>query len=59
MIKIINGQIYGSPPDDMSYIGGRGILGRIILPMTRFMRYSNVTKYIIPSERLLFNDNYF
>ncbi|MBU2528609.1 MAG: class I SAM-dependent methyltransferase [Candidatus Omnitrophota bacterium] len=53
MIKIINGQIYGSPPDDLSYIGGRGILGRLILPMTRFMRYSNVKKYIIPSERLL------
>jgi len=53
MIKILNGQMQGSPPDNMSYMAGRGLIGRIVMPVTRYMRYANVKKYIRPAGRLL------
>jgi len=43
----------GTAPAAMSYIAGRGIIGGIIMPLTRYLRYINVRKYICPAERLL------
>ncbi|MEA2082339.1 MAG: class I SAM-dependent methyltransferase [Elusimicrobiota bacterium] len=53
MIKIINGKAEGTPPPSRSYIAGRGIPGKFILTLTRYLRYRNVKRYIRPSERLL------
>lgn len=43
----------GAPLQSLEYIAHRGILGKIVLPITRYLRASNVMRYISPSQRIL------
>jgi SAM-dependent methyltransferase len=53
MIKITEQGVEGNALPDMSYIKGRRIVGKIILPITRYLRCVNVENYITNGERLL------
>lgn len=47
-----NGQ-FGENLESFMYIKRRGLAGRIILPMTRYLRAVNAEKYMKPAERHL------
>ena len=53
MIRITEGGIEGVALADLVYIKRRGLIGRLILPVTRHLRAINAQKYVIDGERLL------
>jgi SAM-dependent methyltransferase len=53
MIKITKEGQSGANLESFGYIKGRGLLGRIILPITRYLRAINAEKYMKPAERHL------
>lgn len=53
MIKIIKGNYEGPNLNELGYIEKRKVIGKIVLPITRFLRAINTEKYITKGERLL------
>ena len=54
MIRISGNQIESSAPiHPFNYAGHRKILGRVLLPMTRWLRAIHAEKYMCPAERHL------
>lgn len=53
MLTIIDNEVKGSFPESLSYIKGRKVLGRLVLPFTRWYRCINAQKYMIPVQRHL------
>jgi ubiquinone/menaquinone biosynthesis C-methylase UbiE len=53
MIKITREGQSGANLESLGYIKRRRLIGRIILPVTRYLRAINAEKYIKPAERLL------
>ncbi len=53
MIVIDSRDEKGAALDALGYVPHRGILGKLILPVTRYLRAANVKRYISPAERLL------
>ncbi len=53
MIKITEKGIEGNLLPNLKYIEGRKLISRIILPITRYLRFVNVKKHIQEQERLL------
>ncbi len=54
MIQYENGtQIAGSGMSAFTYINPRGLLGRCVLPITRFLRVRNARRYVVSGERHL------
>ncbi|MHC4572432.1 MAG: class I SAM-dependent methyltransferase [Planctomycetota bacterium] len=53
MIKITKEGQSGSNLESLGYIKRRGLVGRIILPITRYLRAINTEKYMMPAERHL------
>ena len=43
----------GTALDSLGYVPRRGILAKIVLPVTRYLRASTVMRYVSPAERLL------
>jgi ubiquinone/menaquinone biosynthesis C-methylase UbiE len=53
MIKITKNGQFGKSLESFAYIESRGLSGRIILPITRYLRAINAEKYMNPAERHL------
>ncbi len=53
MIKITKEGQFGTNLESLGYIKRRGLIGRIILPITRFLRAVNAEKYMKPAQRHL------
>lgn len=43
----------GMALDSLDYVPNRGILAKIVLPITRYLRATNVMRYVSPAQRLL------
>lgn len=53
MLKIANGQEAGTAVADLSYIEGRGLLGRMAMRVTRWLRARHAGRYMISAQRHL------
>lgn len=53
MIHLIGKENKKGFPPNLKYTKGRVLLGKIVLPLTRYLRYVNVKKHINGGERLL------
>ena len=53
MIKLSKNGQFGKNIESLAYIKRRGVVGRIILPITRYLRAVNAEKYMKPAERHL------
>ncbi len=53
MIKITKEGRFGESLESLGYIKSRGLVGRMVLPVTRYLRAINAEKYIKPAQRLL------
>lgn len=53
MMKMSKNGQFGKNLESFAYIKGRGLVGRIILPITRYLRAINAEKYMKPAERHL------
>ena len=53
MIKISKKDHFGENLESFAYIKRRGLVGRIILPITRYLRAINAEKYMRPAKRHL------
>ncbi|GAG65669.1 unnamed protein product [marine sediment metagenome] len=51
MIKITKEGQSGANLESLGYIKRRGLVGRIILPITRYLRAINAEKYMKPAEQ--------
>lgn len=53
MLKIINNEITGSSIKPFIYAKPKGLLGKAVLPLTRWLRVTNALKYMRPAQRHL------
>lgn len=53
MIRYAAGEAGGEALPPLGYIEGRGLVGRVVLPLTRWLRAVNAERYIGAGERLL------
>ncbi len=53
MIHITDSGTKGDYPPEYSYIQERGLLGRLLLPVTRYLRCVNAERFMEPSDRHL------
>lgn len=53
MLKIIKEHQSGNVAGDLSYIEGRGALGRIVMRLTRWLRARHAGRYLTPARRHL------
>lgn len=53
MIKLSKNGRFDKNIESLAYIKRRGVVGRIILPITRYLRAVNAEKYMKPAERHL------
>ena len=53
MMKMAKNGQFGKNLESLAYIKRRGLVGRIILPITRYLRAKNAEKYMKPAERHL------
>lgn len=53
MIKISKDGQFGENIESLAYIKRRGLVGRVILPITRHLRAVNAERYMKPAERHL------
>ena len=53
MLKIVHGRETGTATDELTYIEGRGPLGRAVMRFTRWMRAQHAGRYILPAKRHL------
>ena len=53
MIKITKEGEFGANLESLGYIKRRGLIGKVILPITRYMRAVNAERYMEPAGRHL------
>jgi ubiquinone/menaquinone biosynthesis C-methylase UbiE len=53
MIKITREGQLGENLESLAYIKRRGLVGRVILPITRYLRAVNAERFMMPAERHL------